>query len=121
MAADTLIGVVITLFRPIQKRLLIHEVEYSKYSKDNWAGESYEEPININNVRIEPKTSLLKSGDGEEVQSSSLLFIDKTQSIPLLKLEEKDKVVFQNKEMTVQKVNVFYNTKDIHHWELILV
>ncbi len=108
--------------RPIPKRLLIHAVEYREYLEDDRWGDSFDDPITVEFVRLEPATALNRDTSKEEVVARSVLYIDRVHTKPFVMMKEKSKVTFQGKEYEVHKVNVHYTFgPDPHHIEVELV
>ena len=109
--------------KPMRRSLLIHTVEYLKYKgeDDTWGGnDNYESPVTIEMVRIEPKKTVVLSGNGNSTVMKTLLFHDAVHSTPVT-FKEKSKVVFNGKEMTVSEVSDFYDRSRLHHVEVLLV
>lgn len=108
--------------RPIPKRLLIHQVVHQAYSADDFLGEFWEQGVILENVRVEPKTTLVRSGTGDIVESSTIMFVDAVNSTQPQAgdFHEKEKIVYNGKEMQVVAVNRHYDAEKFHHWELML-
>ncbi|MCC2397548.1 minor capsid protein [Bacillus cereus] len=109
--------------KPIKRSLLIHEVTYQEYQVDNsgWGGDegSYGNPITVRNVRVEQLEKLLRSSTGDSVVYQNTLFWDAYHSTPIA-FKQKDKVIFNGTEYTVESINTLYDGKRIHHLEIVL-
>jgi len=110
----------VLLVNPIKRRLLIHSIEYKeKQEDDGWSGE-YKEPQTINQVRVEPKTKLVRSGTGESVESTTTIFWDVVFSTPITFVKG-SRITFNNNEMELRQVDEFYDGEKLHHLELRLI
>lgn len=107
---------------PIQKRLLIHTVTHHAYIADDFLGERWEDGVILQHVRVEPKTALVRTGTGDMVESSTIMFVDAVNSDQPVSgdFSEKEKIVFLGKEMQIVAVNHHYDAERFHHWELML-
>ncbi|MGG3523086.1 putative minor capsid protein [Bacillus pseudomycoides] len=108
--------------KPIRLSLLIHTVDYLKYTgeDDTWGGnENYAPAVKIERVRVEPKKTVVSNGNGESLVMQTLLFHDAVHSTPVV-FKEKSKVIFNGKEMIVSKVAEFYDRSSLHHVEVLI-
>ncbi|MDA1477270.1 putative minor capsid protein [Bacillus sp. CLL-7-23] len=112
--------------RPIPERLLIHSIIYQKYlgSDDGWNGGSgsYDEPVHIEKVRVEPISTLIRNQVRDETEGESVILIDRTNSKPYMRLKERSKVTFDGQEYEVNKMKEHYDESPNmpHHYEVIL-
>ncbi|WP_430535957.1 putative minor capsid protein [Listeria rocourtiae] len=107
------------MVRPIQRRLLIHDIEYQEYIAKGKHGEDWKRGIPIYRVRVEPTNKVVTSAEGDEIQSNTRIFIDRINSTPAFELAEKSKVIFDSKEYIVAAVSTFYAASpQVHHWEV---
>ena len=109
--------------RPISRRLLPHTIQYEKYiGDDGWGSGGYEEAIEINRVRVEPKSSIRRNNTNEQVEGDYILVIDALNSNPYVEPKEKDKITFNGKKLEVKESKVFYAFSDKpHHLEVGLI
>ena len=108
------------LANPIKRRLLIHSIEYKEKQEDDGWGNEYKEPQTINQVRVEPKTKLVRSGTGESVESTTTVFWDVVFSTPATFVKG-SKLTFHGNEMELRQVDEFYDGEKLHHLELRLI
>ncbi|WP_277630396.1 putative minor capsid protein [Atopococcus tabaci] len=104
---------------PIPAFLLIHTVQYTPPSDGSW-GSGNNNPIAIENVRVEPKSDVVQSGVGVAVVSNTTLFWDAVNSTPV-DFKEQGTITFQTDTYTIDKINEFFDEEKLHHLELVLV
>lgn len=114
------------MVKPIRRDLLIYEVSFyeknTETSDSGWGGEpgEYKEPVAIKNVRLEPKDKIVTTGDGEEIQSDTTMFVDAVFSDKANWMYD-SKVVFNGREYYVKQALPFYaRENEVHHWEVRL-
>lgn len=108
------------MVKPIPKKLLKSSILYEEFVEDDW-GARFLAQIEITNVRLEPINSVFRSNIKDDVEGSTLLFVDRTFSKPYIRLKERSKVTFQGIEYEVMKVNEYFDDQPtIHHYEIIL-
>lgn len=108
------------IIRPLPKKLLIHEIEYSEYAGSNgWDG-SFNVPTMIENVRVDPKTAIKRTSDSFSKDVNHIVYVDRTHSKPYPKFKEKSKITWKGKEYELNEVKEFYDTdpNEPHHYEL---
>lgn len=109
------------MVRPIRRDLLIHEVMYQEKGEDSmWGSGELKEAVPVRYVRLEPKTRVVASGEGNQVESDTTLFWDATFSTPVTWKEE-SKVTWNGKEKTVVGVDLYYDRSRLHHAEVRLI
>ena len=109
------------MYRPIKKRILIHEIEYREKVSDDFMGTQYRDGIIVSNVRVEPKDKISQNGTDKSVVANHLIFIDMFYTKPeyitsLIKAE--DKILFAGKELEVVEVREIYDGSRLHHLEI---
>ncbi|WP_281659124.1 putative minor capsid protein [Halobacillus sp. Cin3] len=119
--------------RPIPRKLLIHTVEYHQYkpadssnSGTNWGSGSegsFEEPVTIKLVRIEPSSKVIIGASSQQLQEKAILYYDTTHSAPKhVNFVRKSKVIFQGQTHFIEQVDPLYALGDEpHHYELRLI
>ncbi|WP_411955145.1 putative minor capsid protein [Alkalibacillus sp. S2W] len=105
--------------RPIPKMLLKDSIQYqSKNSNDGW-DDSYSDKQTINNVRVEPVSSMNRSGDSEGKQANDVVYIDYKNS-SYFPIDAKPGDLVNEREVT--RVNVLKAFKETpHHLELEVI
>src|SRR5690554_698603 len=104
--------------RPIPRKLLIHTITYKEYTGGDGWGDDYAADVEVKNVRVEPSSSMTRNSNQEEIIGEYVLIIDGVNSSPFINPKEKDKIVFDNKELEVGKVQTFYALSNkVHHIE----
>lgn len=112
------------LYKPIPKRLLIHEITYTEKSNNTggWGGGSENEVKVIKNVRIKSKNAVKKTAENEEKLVKGILFIDAKYSKPFIPLVVDSKVSFKGTDLTVLSCEpVFTDIDTPHHYEVELI
>lgn len=108
------------MVRPILKTMLYHTVTYEEYNGSSW-GEEYGSPVTVENVLVQPVSSLNRTNNTDGKSFGSILFYDERQSTPGIKWEVGSRVTFGEDTMTVNKVNPYYAfSNTIHHIEVEL-
>ena len=109
-----------TYIKPIPVNLLIHTVSYEENSgvSDGW-DDSYNVPIDIQFVRVEPIKSYNRSSNSEGKTAQHTVFIDRVNSSPYLDFKVNSRITFKGKSYEVTEVKPLYDLDDIpHHYEL---
>ncbi|SDD06312.1 putative minor capsid protein [Peptococcus niger] len=105
----------------IRQGLFIHNVVRRPYRSDDFMGDAWGPAQEIRGVRVEPAVQVRGSDRGVNMAYLSyraLLFAPPDAA----KWQEKDKVIFNGLEMTVQSVAYMYGaTADVHHVEVQLI
>lgn len=111
-------------FRPIPKRILIHEVDYTPFTKSTsgWGGDSKAKSQLIKKVRFEPSKTVRKTNTNEEKLIKGTLFIDGKYSEPFIELEVKSVIEYKGEKLIVESCDPIYGRKDTpHHYEVTLI
>lgn len=107
--------------KPIPANLLFHSIEYEELSGDpnGWGG-GFAPALTIENVRVEPVTAIMRNNVRNDVEGESIIFIDRSNSKPFKKLEERSRVTFDGKTYEIQRVKSVYdeNPGAPHHYEV---
>lgn len=109
--------------RPIPKKLLIHSVTlHKKASEDVWGKEILDDGVQLNYVRMEPSSKVVRNKNGAEIQLAATLFYDCHNSRPSETVfQEDDIIVFNGQKHKVQTVEPLYDEKKLHHYEMGLI
>lgn len=101
--------------------ILIHEVQYEEYIEQGRHGNDFKEPITLEQVLVQPVSSIKRTNHADEVAYNSLMFFDCVNSRPSdVTFIKKSKIIFNGETMIVNKVNPIY-TFDLHHYEIELI
>lgn len=114
-------GVVgMAVYRPIQKRLLIHDILYKEKVEDSFEGVKYKEPVLIKNVRVEPTDKLIMTDNNKQIVSNTLVFIDSFYTLPDIRdtIKNEDIIIFEGREVIVKGVDRLYDNTRLHHLEV---
>ena len=108
--------------RPIPLKLLIHSVLLRHPSGvDRWQNTTYTD-TNLTRVRIEPSGKVVKTKDNTEVQLTSMMFYDRSNSRPAgIEIQPDDVIVFGTQTYTVKTVERLYDERRLHHLEVGLI
>lgn len=109
--------------RPIPKSLLIHTVMHMKSKdKDRWGKERFEEEQKLRFVRLEPTSKIIRDKNGAEIQLAATLFFDCKNSRPNdMVFAEDDIILFNGQKFKVQVIELLYDERKPHHYELGLI
>ena len=109
--------------RPIPKRLLIHNVVLDRVlKKDRWGNAASNEELNVNFVRIEPSSKIIRDANKAEVQLSAVMFYDCKNSDPQnISFAVDDIIIFNGQKHAVKVVEPLYDGRKLHHYELGLI
>lgn len=107
----------------IPKSLLIHDItRMTVLKKDKWGKEETVDTQNVERVRIEPSSKIVRGKNGAEIQLQAELFYDCKNSRPKgVVFKEDDIVVFNDARHKVKAVTPLYDKRKLHHYEIGLV
>lgn len=110
--------------RPIQKRLLIHNVNVFKYVEDGggWGNNYQGDMFELRNVRVEPTNKVLQGDNGVEIPANILIFVDAFYSTSV-DINLKDRISFDGVQHEVVRIDKFYHGSQntLHHLEVYCV
>lgn len=107
------------MVRAIPKKLLIHSIEYEAFSGNDGWGDTWDEPITINNVRVNPVSSLNRSGNSEGEQVNHVVFVDRKHSSHFPVFTIRSRITFNGVPREVVDVKPFYGFDSTpHHYEI---
>ena len=93
-----------------------------KQQKNQWGEGEVAEENEINFVRIEPSSKVIKDKNNNEIQLAATFFCDCKNSKPQnASIEEGDIVVFNNQKHKIQLIEPLFDEKKLHHYEIGLV
>lgn len=109
--------------RPIPKRLLIHKITVeSVTSKDRWGKEITVPAHDLEYIRMEPSTKIVRGKDNVEIQLAAILFFDCHYSRPRdQKFVDGMILGFNGEKYRVATVEPLYDEGRLHHYEVGLV
>ena len=114
------------LAKPLPLSWLIHTIEYEAYTdmRDEYGNDIILDPVTISNVRYDDGTNYSRDATQDSLKYAGIVFVDALNSTNLpTRFREKSKVVFDGKEMVINKVVNCYHPQSntIHHYELEVV
>lgn len=107
--------------KPIPINILIHTIDYEEYGdQSNGWGDGFAPSLTIENVRVEPVTAVMRSNARNDIEGEAIIFIDRLNSKPFKRPEEKSIVTFDGRKYEIQRVRSLYdeNPKTPHHYEV---
>lgn len=108
--------------RPIPRSLLIHSGELLTPSGEDIYGKPSFSSTNLANIRIEPTSKIIQTKDNKSVQLSSILFFDCMNSIPKdTVFFEEQTLVFMGRKYTVTSIEMLFDGRKLHHYEVGLI
>ena len=109
-----------SVIKAIPKSLLIHTVTHAKaIDLDRWGAEQLIEKQELDHVRLEPSSKMIRDKNNAEVRLAALLFYDCRNSRPRdVELKEDDIIVFHGETYRVQVCEPLYDNRKLHHYEL---
>lgn len=109
--------------KPIPKALLIHRAVLKRpKTKDRWGSAEYENDVDLQRIRMEPSSKIIRDKNNQEVQLAALLFFDCRNSRPTgqaFRLD--DIVVFNGQQHRIQLIAPLYDGRGLHHYEIGLI
>lgn len=109
--------------KPIPYNLLIHSaVLKNEVQTDTWQTPTATTETELKRIRIEPSSKLVSSNQNEHVRLSALLFFDLVNSQPKnVEFNQGQKVIFKNKEYTIETIEILPDESKEHHYEIGLI
>jgi len=111
--------------RPLPKRWLIHSIVYKGYTgqKDDWGKPKYDDPVTIENVRVDTMTVFSRDTRQTKIQADAVIFVDSTHSKPIPEFKEQSIITFGGRDYVLQKIVPCYypDRNEIHHYELEVI
>lgn len=111
---------------PLPLSWLIHDVVYHKFLDEGRHNEpNYDEdnPIPINNVRVDYADSSQLSGLTDDDKFEAVIYVDAVNSVNVPNdFVTRSKIVFKDQEYKISKVIPLYGLADeVHHWEIEVI
>lgn len=105
--------------RPINPRILSHHIDYVPYEPDDtYQSDNWGVVERVRKVRVEPRTKLVRTSNGESVESNTRIFVDAVFSSKL-DFADKGKIIFEGREMIIKAIDSFYSANGrLHHLEI---
>ena len=109
--------------RPIPKKLLVHAVTHAKtFENDRWDEGTLTDQQELNHVRMEPSSKIVRDKNNAEIQLVATLFYDCKNSRPRgIEFAIDDIILFNGQKHTVQLIEPLYDGQKLHHYELGLI
>ena len=109
--------------RPIPKALLIHTVMLHKIAdKDRWGKGQLDGGTELQYVRMEPSSKIVRDKNNAEIQLAATLFYDCKNSCPKdVLFAVDDIIIFNDQKHRVQLVEPLYDGKRLHHYDMGLI
>ena len=108
--------------KPIPRRMLPDSVVYKPLLENGRNGSVWGDEVMLKFVCVDYNTKYAIKGDNQGVAYKAMLFYDCRNSRPIgIAFREKDKIIHNGKEMTVESVSIPNSGDRIHHYELGLV
>lgn len=109
--------------KPIPYNLLIHSAILKTVNDtDGWQTPTATTETELKRIRIEPSSKLISSNQNEHIKLSALLFFDLINSQPKnVEFKQGQKVIFKNKEYTIETIEVLPDESKEHHYEIGLI
>lgn len=104
--------------KPIPLNLLIHTIIYTEVEGSDGWDDNEKVPITIENVRVQPSSSLRRSSNSKGIDYNNIVFIDMENSSSCPEFKEKSTVTWNNKDYEIVDVLPVHGAYDIHHYEL---
>lgn len=109
------------MVKAIPSKLLIHSIEYEHYTGNDGWDDTWDEPITINNVRVEPVSQISRSSNAEGEQASHVVVVDRVHSSVFPDFAIKSRITFNGDPREVVDVKPFYGFgSKPHHYEVSL-
>ena len=107
----------------IPASLLIHAVTlYKIKEKDRWGKAELDTGTELQRVRMEPSSRIVRDKNNAEIQLTATLFYDCRNSRPRnVTFEVDDIISFNGQKHRVQTIEPMYDGKRLHHYEIGLV
>lgn len=119
--------------RPIPKKMLIHHaVLVTEYAPDLWGKASEAEACPLDRIRIESSHRNVTTKEQQQITLSAVLFFDCINSacpVPFLlegdtyggKTVKNQFVEWNSRKYAIQAIDLLYDDKKLHHYEVGLV
>lgn len=108
--------------RAIPKSLLIHNARLSQEIPGEWGAKDLQCIEELECVRIEPSSKVVRDKNNAEQQLSAILFFDCRNSSPRgLEFKEDQIVDFHGLKHRIVAIEPLYDNRKLHHYEIGMV
>lgn len=108
--------------KSIPKNLLIHTAKLYREpeeTENRWESVEPQEIAEVERIRIEPSSRIVRDKNNAEIQIAATLFFDCRNSRPLdIAIKEDDIIVFNGQKHSVTTVEPLYDNGRLHHYEI---
>ncbi len=108
--------------KPIPKKMLIHTADLKSITHDIWQTETLSLISRLKNIRIEPCSKIVTDKQNKQLTLSAVMFYDCRNSYPQnINFVHGQKIVFNDKQYTIEVIEPLYDGTKLHHYELGLI
>lgn len=95
---------------------------HARTDSDRWGEETLKDEQELNYVRMEPSSKVVRDKNNAEVQLAATLFYDCRNSRPKnIEFAVDDIIIFNGQKHSIQTVDPLYAGKRLHHIEMGLI
>lgn len=110
------------VIKAIPKKLLIHSAELLKEVRGEWGGSGLEHLVNLEKIRIEPSSKIVRDKNNAEIQLAAFLFYDCKNSRPSGQDFEEDQILdFNGQKHRIVSIEPLYDGEKLHHYEIGMI
>lgn len=108
--------------RAIPKSLLIHHASLLQEIPGKWGSEGLQRKAELEHIRIETSSKIVRDKNNAEQQLSAMLFFDCRNSSPRdLQFQEDQIVDFHGVKHRIVSIEPMYDNRKLHHYEIGMV
>lgn len=108
--------------RAIPKSLLIHHASLMQEIPGKWGPEGLQRKAELEHIRIETSSKIVRDKNNAEQQLSAMLFFDCRNSSPRdLQFQEDQIVDFHGLKHRIVAIDPLYDNRKLHHYEIGMV
>lgn len=108
--------------RPIPKQMLIHTARIYEEKTGDWSSSGLQLLEEIDHIRIEPSSKVVRDKNNMEVQLAATLFFDCRNSDGDVSNLKEDMIAdFQGDKYRIVAVEPLYDKRKLHHYEIGMV
>lgn len=110
------------VIKSIPKKLLIHSGELLKAVPGDWGSSGLEHLADLDRIRVEPSSKVVRDKNNAEIQLAALMFYDCKNSKPTGQIFEEDQIFdFNGQKHRIVSVEPLYDGRKFHHYEIGMV